>query len=251
MRQVEYNEESRSGFLEHVAGTPGRCRPHGADEVRPSISKSGELTGPKLPQVRERRRIRDYDPANPVMTPRRARPCSPRMDEIWRTASKPGTRVATDDVITFRNPSRWTRTCTSKARLSVDLYVSMPALQDTAFHGQAHVRGHRDGHRAQTTELPSPTIGPRIRRRRAVQSLGEIRRVSIDMWGICWYGAPPGSRHYVFRCDIFIFPISRKYSVHTNHAGLWSETDGTQVASPGPFTWAAPRRPAIVLPVRG
>ena len=74
---------------------------------------------------------------------------------------------------------------------------------------------------------------------------GEIRRVSIDMWGICWM-VPAGSR---IRCDISSsdFP---QYSVHTNHAGLWSEQTGTQVAHQTIHMGGATPS-AIVLPVRG
>ena len=69
--------------------------------------------------------------------------------------------------------------------------------------------------------------------------------VDEDMWGICWM-VPAGSR---IRCDISSsdFP---QYSVHTNHAGLWSEQTGTQVAHQTIHMGGATPS-AIVLPVRG
>ena len=65
------------------------------------------------------------------------------------------------------------------------------------------------------------------------------------MWDICWM-VPAGSR---IRCDISSsdFP---QYSVHTNHAGLWSEQTGTQVAHQTIHMGGATPS-AIVLPVRG
>ena len=125
------------------------------------------------------------------------------------------------------NPSRWTMTCTSKARFSVDLYVSSSA-PDTAFTAKlmcvdpdGTARNYRTS--ITTIGLDTPDAAP--------YKPGEIRRVSIDMWGICWM-VPAGSR---IRCDISSsdFP---QYSVHTNHAGLWSEQTGTQVPCEYPLS---------------
>ena len=160
------------------------------------------------------------------------------MDEIGaRIQPEPGWR---DDVITFESEPL-DHDLHIQGAISVDLYVSSSA-PDTAFTAKlmcvdpdGTARNYRTS--ITTIGLDTPDAAP--------YKPGEIRRVSIDMWVICWM-VPAGSR---IRCDISSsdFP---QYSVHTNHAGLWSEQTGTQVAHQTIHMGGATPS-AIVLPVRG
>ena len=231
MRQVEYYEIGSDSW--HVADS-WPLPSAGADEVRLYL-KSGELTA-EAPQAASAAEY-DYDPANPVMT-RGGEALLTTMDEIGaRIQPEPGWR---DDVITFESEPL-DHDLHIQGAISVDLYVSSSA-PDTACTAKlmcvdpdGTARNYRTS--ITTIGLDTPDAAP--------YKPGEIRRVSIDMWGICWM-VPAGSR---IRCDISSsdFP---QYSVHTNHAGLWSEQTGTQVAHQTIHMGGATPS-AIVLPVRG
>ncbi len=119
------------------------------------------------------------------------------------------------------NPSRWTMTCTSKARL-VWTCTSHPALR-TPPSRPSSCAWTRTAPRA-TTELPSPRSGwirrtPRRTSRRNPPR--EHRHVGHLL---------DGARRVAHPLRYLIFHFPAQYSVHTNHAGLWSEQTGTQVA---------------------
>lgn len=231
MRQVEYYEIGSDSW--HVADS-WPLPSAGADEVRLYL-KPGELTA-EAPQAASAAEY-DYDPANPVMT-RGGEALLTTMDEIGaRIQPEPGWR---DDVITFESEPL-DHDLHIQGAISVDLYVSSSA-PDTAFTAKlmcvdpdGTARNYRTS--ITTIGLDTPDAAP--------YKPGEIRRVSIDMWGICWM-VPAGSR---IRCDISSsdFP---QYSVHTNHAGLWSEQTGTQMAHQTIHMGGATPS-AVVLPVRG
>ncbi|OZG61028.1 hydrolase [Bifidobacterium myosotis] len=179
----------------------------------------------------------DYDPANPVPT-RGGEALLTTMNEIGaRIQPEPGFR---DDVITFESAPL---ECDLhiQGKISVELYISSSA-PDTAFTAKlmcVDPDGTARNYRTSITTIALDTPNA------ASYTPGEVRRVTIDMWDICWM-IPAGSR---IRCDIASsdFP---QYSIHTNHAGLWSEQTETQVAHQTIHMGGATPS-AIVLPVRG
>lgn len=178
----------------------------------------------------------DYDPANPVMT-RGGEALLTTMDEIGaRIQPDPGWR---DDVLSFvTEPLE--RDLHIRGRIAVELYVSSSA-PDTAFTARLMAVGPDGAARNYRTSittiaLDEPDAAP--------YAPGEVRRVSVEMWDICWM-VPAGSR---IRCDIASsdFP---QYAVHTNHAGPWSRQTATQVAHQRIHMGGATPS-AVVLPVR-
>ena len=198
----------------------------GADEVRLYL-KSGELTA-EAPQAASAAEY-DYDPANPVMT-RGGEALLTTMDEIGaRIQPEPGWR---DDVITFESEPL-DHDLHIQGAISVDLYVSSSA-PDTAFTAKlmcvdpdGTARNYRTS--ITTIGLDTPDAAP--------YKPGEIRRVSIDMWGICWM-VPPGRAS----AAISRLPISRNtpYTPTTLDCGANRPARRWPTR---PFTWAAPRRP--------
>ena len=162
------------------------------------------------------------------------------MDEIGaRIQPEPGWR---DDVITFESEPL-DHDLHIQGAISVDLYVFIQR-SGHRLHGQAHVRRGPGRHRAR---LPNFHHHDRAgyAGRRAVQAGRNPPREHRHV-GHLLDGARPGSR---IRCDISSSDFPR-YSVHTNHAGLWSEQTGTQVAHQTIHMGGATPS-AIVLPVRG
>ena len=179
----------------------------------------------------------DYDPSNPVMT-RGGEALLTTMDEIGaRIQPEPNWR---EDVISFESEPL-EHDLHIQGGISVDLYISSSA-QDTAFTAKlmcVDPDGTARNYRTSITTIGLDTLDA------APYVPGETRRVTINMWDICWK-VPAGSR---IRCDISSsdFP---QYAVHTNHAGLWSEQTDTQVAHQT-IRMGADCPSAIMLPVRG
>lgn len=177
----------------------------------------------------------DYDPANPVAT-RGGEALLTTMKEIGaRIQPEPGYR---DDVLSFVT-APLDRDMHIQGSISVELYVSSTA-PDTAFTAKlmcVDPDGTARNYRSSITTIALDEPGAEA------YEPGDVRKVSVRMWDICWK-VPAGSR---IRCDIASsdFP---QYSVHTNRAGLWSEQIGSDVASQTIYTGS--RTPSsIVLPV--
>ncbi len=177
----------------------------------------------------------DYDPANPVAT-RGGEALLTTMKEIGaRIQPEPGYR---DDVLSFVT-APLDQDMHIQGSISVELYVSSSA-PDTAFTAKlmcvdpdGTARNYRSS--ITTIALDEPGAEP--------YEPGDVRKVSVRMWDICWK-VPAGSR---IRCDIASsdFP---QYSVHTNRAGLWSEQTGCDVATQAIYT-GMQTPSSIVLPV--
>ncbi len=177
----------------------------------------------------------DYDPANPVAT-RGGEALLTTMKEIGaRIQPEPGYR---DDVLSFVT-APLDQDVHIQGSISVELYVSSSA-PDTAFTAKlmcvdpdGTARNYRSS--ITTIALDEPGAEP--------YEPGDVRKVSVRMWDICWK-VPAGSR---IRCDIASsdFP---QYSVHTNRAGLWSEQTGCDVATQAIYT-GMQTPSSIVLPV--
>ena len=178
----------------------------------------------------------EYDPSDPVRT------CGGEallttMQEIGaRIQPDPGYR---DDTISFVSEPL-EHDMHIQGSIKVELYISSTA-PDTAFTAKVMcldpdgiARNYRGS--ITTIALDEPDPEP--------YTPGSIRRISVDMWDICWM-IPAGSR---IRCDISSsdFP---QYSVHTNRAGLWSEQTGTDKAVQT-IHMGSGTPSALILPVR-
>lgn len=178
----------------------------------------------------------DYDPNNPVPT-HGGEALLTSMDQIGALIQpEPGWR---DDVINFVSDI-FTQDPVIQGRIHIDLYVSSSA-PDTAFTAKlmcvdpdGTTRNYRSS--ITTMVLDGHDEKPYIP--------GEIRKVEIEMWDICWE-IPVGAR---LRCDISSsdFP---QYSVHANTADPWCEQKETVVAHQTIHTGETTPS-AIVLPVR-
>lgn len=177
----------------------------------------------------------NYDPANPVAT-RGGEALLTTMQEIGaRIQPKPGYRA---DVLSFLT-APFEQDVHIQGAIRVELYISSTA-PDTAFTAKlmcvdpgGTARNYRGS--ITTIALDTPDAEP--------YTPGDIRKVSVEMWDICWK-VPAGSR---IRCDIASsdFP---QYSVHTNRAGLWSEQTGADKAVQTIYM-GSEMPSAIVLPV--
>lgn len=231
-RKVEYYEVGDDSW--HTS-TSWPLPAEDTKQVKLYLAEGGSLTGAAAQSASSVEY--DYDPENPVMT-RGGEALLTTMNEIGaRIQPEPGYR---DDVITFESEPL-EHDLHIQGEISVDLYVSSSA-PDTAFTAKlmcvdpdGTARNYRTS--ITTIGLDTPDAAP--------YTPGDVRRVTIDMWDICWK-VPAGSR---IRCDISSsdFP---QYAVHTNHAGLWSEQTETQVAHQT-IHMGADAPSAIVLPVRG
>lgn len=178
----------------------------------------------------------DYDPNDPVRT-RGGEALLTTMNEIGaRIQPQPGYR---DDVVSFVSRPL-DEDLHIQGSIRVELYVSSSA-EDTAFTAKlmcVDPNGTTRNYRSSITTLAldaadSPAYTP-----------GEVRRVSVDMWDICWK-VPAGSS---IRCDISSsdFP---QYSVHTNTAGLWS-AQREAVTARQTIHMGADTPSAVVLPIK-
>ncbi|OZG61280.1 hydrolase [Bifidobacterium lemurum] len=177
----------------------------------------------------------DYDPNDPVPT-RGGEALLTTMGEIGaRIQPRPGYR---DDVLSFVSQPL-DEDLHIQGTIRVELYVSSSAA-DTAFTAKlmcVDPDGTARNYRSSITTLAlddpdTPDYMP-----------GGVRRVSVDMWDICWK-VPAGSR---IRCDISSsdFP---QYSVHTNTAGLWS-AQSEAVTARQTIHMGATTPSAVVLPI--
>lgn len=181
----------------------------------------------------------EYDPNDPVAT------CGGEallttMDEIGaRIQPEPGYR---DDVLSFISEPL-SEDLHIQGTIRVELYVSSTA-PDTAFTAKLMCVDPDGTARNYRTSITTLALDSADSKAGEAYVPGEIRKVSIDMWDICWK-VPMGSR---IRCDISSsdFP---QYAVHTNHAGLWSEQTQTRTAMQTIYMGGGTPS-AVMLPVR-